>query len=153
MTQIDSVSPAEIVAAFGASKQFPAGSLLFKTFAPYIGHLAEIVGDEHFTDLVNVINLSDVASRYLSWLVDNEELEDALGDVVMMHFVAYAAGAEMMAEEPVKVLFQLGLTEAEFIEQGLNTRATEMYRNGELTLAKLLATSPELFVPQLLTLS
>ncbi|HEU5121347.1 MAG TPA: hypothetical protein VFT59_00745 [Candidatus Saccharimonadales bacterium] len=153
MTQAGTVSVEDVIKAFGASDRFPEGSPQFEALAPFIGHLIEIVGEDHLADMVGLSNLCDVTSRYARWLAGNSDLMGKLDefDASMVEMI-FAGLAEQMAKNPQLLLKQAGVaTEVEVLLMdgfGLNEAAKELVRRGELTFAKLLSTSPETFIPQ-----
>lgn len=155
MTQTNTLTSEEIVVAFGNSSRFPAGTEQFEVFAPFIGHLIEIVGEDHLNDTVGLANLCSTTAQFIYWLADNKELIGQLEEIKgSLHIPAIyrdmAGGFEAMAENLELILSELKLTEAQAIERdqvGLNGTAKGLYRAGELTFARLLILCPEVFVP------
>lgn len=154
MAQASSVTSDEIVAALGSSSRFPAGSQQFEVFAPVIGHLTELIGEDHLDDSVGLGNLCSVTGRYVTWLAESEEFLDSIGDeapLVSMLYKSLGDELEVIADDPESMLEQMDTTEAEALESeqlGLNEAAKVLLRNGKLTFSKLLVTSPEVFIPR-----
>lgn len=142
-----------IVDALGRSERFPVESPQFKIFSPYIGHLAEIVGEDRLNLLVGFGNGCEVFSEYLRWLAANKSFLGSLGDREAVFLQeTYTEAADQMAEfakDPAAALKVLSITDRDFMIDcmGLNEEAEQRFFKGELTFAVLLSTCPEVFIP------
>jgi hypothetical protein len=150
------VSNEEIVVALSTSERFPAGSPQLEIFTPFVGHLVEIVGEDRLDDIVELGSLCDVISRYVSWLAANDKFLGKL-DTLEAELVKELYGNNLanqlkaMSNDPESMLAPHGLTPETFLVSdvlGLNEVAKELVRRGELTFAKLLTTSPAVFIPE-----
>lgn len=155
MASTVTVSNEDIVAALGTSERFPAGSPQFEVFAPFIGHLAEIVGQDRLGEIVEFGALADTAGRYINWLAANKEFLGKLDATeAELLKVAYGIVADQMlamSKDPVSALESHGFTPETFLLSdafGLNEAAKELVCRGELTFAALLTTSPAVFIPE-----
>lgn len=154
MTQTLNVSTSSVVTALGNTERFPEGSPQFEIFAPYIGHLIDIVGEDHLDDHVGPANLCDVTARFIRWLAGNEGFIGALGlegSMVASLYKSLAGQLDDFTEDPDALLAQLGITEAEAMEMeqlGLDETSKQLYRSGHLTFAALLTTSPDVLIPR-----
>jgi hypothetical protein len=149
------VSTEDIVAALGTSEHFPAASPQLKTLTPFIGHLVEIVGEDRLDEIVEVGNLCDVISRYLSWLAANDEflskLDEHEAELVKELYSNLSDQLKVMSDDPESALAHHGFTPETFLVSdmlGLNEAVKELARRGELTFARLLTTSPDVFIPK-----
>lgn len=155
MPQTGTISAEKIVEALGRSEQFPAGSQPFDIFAPHIGGLIDIVGERMLHELVSFGSLCDVVGRFVRSLAQNvaflSSFDDIQAELVEMLYVQLADQLADIAKDPLVALSEMGITEAEFLEMpsiDLNDGAMALYRDGRLTFAILLSTSPEVFIPR-----
>lgn len=155
MTQSSTpLTSSDVVDAFGRSERFPTGSEQFEVLSPYVGKLVEIVGEDRLDSNVGLGSLCDVTGRFVRSLAEDTSFTEALGAegfTIPLLYNQLADQLEGIAEDPEAMLAQLELTETQALEMdalGLNDAAKELLHNNELTFAKLLLTSPDVFIPR-----
>ncbi|HEX7484146.1 MAG TPA: hypothetical protein VF281_03270 [Candidatus Saccharimonadales bacterium] len=156
MTQSsNSITPEDVVEALGQSERFPEGSEQFEIFSPFVGQLVEIIGEDRFDAKVGIGGLCDVTGRFVRSLAKDSTFVDGLGDIEKMLvpslYIDLADQLEGLAQNPDAALSEMGISESEAMEMeqlGLNDTAKLLYRQGELTYAKLLEVGPDVFIPR-----
>ena len=152
MTQASSITPEEVVAAFGRSSQFPEGSPGYELHAPFVGQFIEVIGVDYLDDPVCYSSICSASIRCLKWLFDNEDFTSQPGvvdtELYQTHETVIAA-LELMSLMPEFFLAMEGRTEEDAMlseEMGLGADAQALYRDGELTFGALLKLNPEVFI-------
>jgi hypothetical protein len=159
------ITPEDVIEALGKSSYYFEGSTDFDDHVPFIGHLIEIVGEDRLDELVGVANFCDISSKFTRWLATNKDFlaygtfEGRRGSALAVDINALTADYVYRADrmQAVSENLEATLAEIEYTEEqimgssiiGLNDVAKELYGVGQLTFAKLLATSPESFLPVL----
>lgn len=152
---LTTVEVERVVEAFGVSEIFPRGSERFEALAPFIGHLIQIVGEEHLGDKVDLGSYADVSNRFLRWLATNDQfkllMQECDDERTIGVYLEVADQYRYIANHSEEVLECLCVNNMQMLEMesvGLNAAAKVLNREGELTFAALLATCPDVFVPK-----
>jgi hypothetical protein len=156
------ITPKDVVKALGKSSYYFKGSTDFNDYAPFIGHLIELVGVDRLEELVGVANFCDVSSKFTRWLATNEDFltngtfegrgSVVNGDELVADYLHRADRMQAVSENLEATLAEIEYTEEQIMGSsiiGLNDVAKELYGVGQLTFAKLLVSSPESFLPVL----
>lgn len=154
MTQNQTPTTDDVVSALGASERFPVGTPQYDAFAPHIGSLLELAGEEHLDDQVGMGNLCVLIATFLRTLVDNDEfMVDSPDerDLLCGLYGMLADQLELVGQDPQLMLRQMGVSESEALQMdslGLAESAKQLVRDGELTMEKLISSWPDVFIPR-----
>lgn len=145
-----------VLKALEQSPGFSVGTEGHNLFSAYVGHLVQAVADTPGLTLSSAVTLKDLyllSSNYLEWLAGNQ---DFLGQFknpsqkaasCRQRSAAHLKLANIVGKLALSTLDEVdALTRSESGFQ-LNQKALRMFAGGHLTFAKLLATSPESFLP------
>jgi hypothetical protein len=139
------VDPDKITAALADSPRFTNPEEV-ALLTPHVLRLPEIVGQERLAQPVTLTELMAMTTEFIrKSLAGDRQLPEAAKE-------ALGSLAALLDELDVMATLEAnGLSEADAMlsdDIGLSPAARELYRAGELTFAKLIETSPAVFVPE-----
>lgn len=155
--RIVAVTPEEIVAALGRSRDFREGTGEFRAFAPFVGHLINVVHEvgETLDSFVRVETMCLVSCTYLRWLAANPDFLSSFADpsIVRESYLRRAASHEKLAG----IIAQVARTESSYDEyeifassetsMQLDEESQLLFVSGQLTFGALLVTCPSALLP------
>ena len=153
------ITPEEIVEALGRSRDFPEGSSEFRAFAPFVGHLINVVHEigETLESLVRVETMCLVSSTYLRWLAANGDFLSSFPPETAVRaiesYLKRAASHERLAEVIAQVAcIEDDYDEYEIFASGetslqLDEESQLLFASGQLTFGALLVTCPSALLP------
>lgn len=148
-----SITPEDVIEAFGKSERFQKGTSLFGVFAPFISDLIPIIGDK-IDEKITIAELTRVNATFLRQLATNTNFTKNMSPLLTVQvrsaFYKLARQFDEWTHNTDALLAKHDLTETKVMENMLGSDALERYRSaGKLTFAELLTTSPEIFIPNL----